>query len=85
MTETETAEATLSSPEAGGKRIRQQVQVVDAGPCRKHLKVTVEEAEIRDRFESKFAEVSGDAQVKGFRPGKAPRKLIENRYKREIL
>lgn len=84
MTESAVTEATPNDTEAAF-RIRQSVQISDAGPCRKHLKVTVEEAEIRDRFESKFSELAADAQVRGFRPGKAPRKLIENRYRREIL
>lgn len=86
MTESAVTEPTTNSNEAEtAGRIRQSVQISDAGPCRKHLKVTVEEAEIRDRFEAKFSELAADAQVRGFRPGKAPRKLIENRYRREIL
>ena len=86
MTESAVTEPTTTSNEADiAGRIRQSVQISDAGPCRKHLKVTVEEAEIRDRFEAKFSELAADAQVRGFRPGKAPRKLIENRYRREIL
>jgi trigger factor len=86
MTDSAVTEATTNNTEAENSgRIRQSVQISDAGPCRKHLKVTVEELEIRDRFEAKFSELAADAQVRGFRPGKAPRKLIENRYRREIL
>jgi len=62
---TETAATSTELDDSG--RIRQSVQVSDAGPCRKHLKVTVEEVEIRDRFEAKFSELAADAQVRGFR------------------
>jgi len=86
MTDSAVTETAATSTELDNSgRIRQSVQVSDAGPCRKHLKGTVEEVGIRDRFEAKFSELAADAQVRGFRPGKAPRKLIENRYRREIL
>lgn len=83
---TDTGIAATEETAAAGKKsaIRQTVDVRDAGPCKKHITVTVEAAEIKDRFESKLKELSDDAQVNGFRPGKAPRRLIENRYRKEI-
>jgi trigger factor len=85
MTETgiEVAETTKTSSDKKNA-IRQSVAVRDAGPCKKHITVTVEAAELKDRFEAKLKELSDDAQVNGFRHGKAPRRLIENRYKKEI-
>lgn len=83
---TETGIATAEETAVAGKKnsIRQTVDVRDAGPCKKHITVTVDAAEIKDRFESKLKELGDDAQVNGFRPGKAPRRLIENRYRKEI-
>lgn len=83
---TDTGIATAEDTSSAGKKtlIRQTVDVRDAGPCKKHITVTVDAAEIKDRFESKLKELGDDAQVNGFRPGKAPRRLIENRYRKEI-
>lgn len=60
----------------------QTVQVTDAGPCKKHVKVTVDRAEIDKQFDKRFTELTRSEQptVRGFRPGKAPRKMIEKQY-----
>jgi trigger factor len=63
-------------------KLQQVVEIKDAGPCRKHVKVTVDRALIDERFDEKFTELvfSEQPQVRGFRPGKAPRKMIEKQY-----
>src|SRR6476646_6997673 len=64
-------------------KLKQTVEIKDVGPCKKHVKVTVEREQIDERFDEKFTEIvqSDQPQVRGFRPGKAPRKLIEKQYK----
>jgi trigger factor len=63
-------------------KLVQTVEINDAGPCKKHVKVTVDRKQIDDRFNEKFTELtqSDQPQVRGFRPGKAPRKIIERQY-----
>lgn len=63
-------------------KLRQAVEIKDVGPCKKHVKVTVEREQIDERFDEKYTELvqSDQPQVRGFRPGKAPRKLIEKQY-----
>ncbi len=77
-TDTATAVADPDAPE----KLDQEVEIRDAGPCKKHIKVTVQRAQIDERFDEKFSEItlSDQPQVRGFRPGKAPRKMIEKRY-----
>ena len=67
-------------------RLRQSVEIRDAGPCKKHVKVTVEREQIDELFDEKFTELvrSNQPQVRGFRPGKAPRKLIEKQYRDSV-
>ncbi|MGL4465382.1 MAG: trigger factor [Planctomycetia bacterium] len=66
------------------EKVEMAVDVSDAGPCRKHLKVSVPRSEI-DRFLHKeYTELVFNASVSGFRPGKTPRKLIERRYRKEV-
>ena len=65
-------------------KLHQTVEIKDIGPCKKHIKVTVERKDIDDRFGEKFSELVADATVSGFRPGKAPRKIVERRFQREV-
>jgi len=46
--------------------------------------VCIERDDIDHRLNDKFKELMSDAAVPGFRPGKAPRKLIERRYHNEV-
>ena len=76
--------ATATAEEAGPVKLHQTVEIKDVGPCKKHIKVTVDRKDIDDRFGEKFSELVADANVSGFRPGKAPRKIVERRFHREV-
>src|SRR5579884_2432237 len=65
-------------------KLQQNVEIRDIGPCKKHIKVTVERKDIDDRFSEKISELVSDANVSGFRPGKAPRRIVERRYHKEV-
>ena len=67
-------------------KLKQEIEITDAGPCKKHVKVTVDRAQIDERFNEKYTELvrSDQPQVRGFRPGKAPRKLIEKQYHESV-
>jgi len=65
-------------------KLHQTVEIRDVGPCKKHIKVSIERNDIEHRLNDKFKELVSDAAVPGFRPGKAPRKLIERRYQTEV-
>ncbi len=66
----------------GAIKLQQTVEIRDVGPCKKHVKVTVDRGEIDKQFDKRFTELvfSDQPQVRGFRPGKAPRKMIEKQY-----
>src|SRR5579875_2527047 len=72
--------ATVEAP----VKLQQHVEIRDVGPCKKHIKVTVERKDIDDRFAEKISELVSDANVSGFRPGKAPRRIVERRFHREV-
>jgi trigger factor len=72
--------ATVEAP----VKLQQHVEIRDIGPCKKHIKVTVERKDIDDRFSEKISELVADANVSGFRPGKAPRRIVERRFHREV-
>jgi trigger factor len=66
-------------------KLRQTVDIKDSGPCRKHIRVAVSRADIDARKDEKFKELAkGTSFIPGFRPGKAPRKLIERQYAKDV-
>ena len=86
------AEATPDAPETEAAeaeapaKLSQQVVITDAGPCKKHVKVTVDRSAINTRMDEKFSDlmVKNPAHVPGFRPGKAPRKIVVKKFFKEI-
>ena len=67
-------------------KLQQEVVIKDAGPCKKHVKVTIDRGSIDARIEGKISGlmVETPAHVPGFRPGKAPRKIIERKFFKEV-
>jgi len=80
--------AETASPEDGEekpKKLKQSVEMRDTGPCRKHIKVTVDRADIESRLNDQYSKLVEDSSVPGFRPGKAPRKVIERRFHKDVF
>jgi trigger factor len=66
------------------KKLNQIVDITDAGPCKKHIKVTVPRADLDDNIENKYKELVGDSWIPGFRPGKAPRSVVIRKFKKDV-
>jgi trigger factor len=79
-----TGAETEAGKEETPKRLTQEVIINEAGPCRKHVRVVVSAEDIKDRVQGKFKEMMPEAHAPGFRPGKAPRKLIEKQFYKEV-
>ncbi|MBM3882851.1 MAG: trigger factor [Verrucomicrobia bacterium] len=56
------------------------VTVEDLGPCKKLLRVEVDTEGVAAAFASAAQEFQRQARLPGFRPGKAPREMIERTY-----
>jgi trigger factor len=82
-TTTEPAEETAA--EEKPKKLKQAVEMRDVGPCKKHIKVSVDRADIDNRLDEQYSKLVVDSSVPGFRPGKAPRKVIERRFHKDVF
>lgn len=74
----------VADAEKSEKRMSLQVRISDLGACKKHVSVTVPEADIAGIRNDALAELGERAQVPGFRPGRVPRALLEKRFRTEI-
>jgi trigger factor len=66
------------------RKIELEVAITDAGPCKKHLKISIPRSEIDFQYEESLETLRKDAAVPGFRPGRAPRQLIVKRFKKQV-
>ncbi|NIA16806.1 MAG: trigger factor [Planctomycetes bacterium] len=76
----------MAEPEKGHTeaQVKNIVTVTDAGPCKKKISVEIPEEAIKKAFDEQYKELSKDALVPGFRKGRAPRRLLEKRFGKEV-
>ena len=65
-------------------KLKQTVDIKDIGPCKKHITVTVERGDIDKSFEDKYKDLVGESWVPGFRPGKAPKRVVVAKFKKDV-
>jgi trigger factor len=82
-TETENP-ATTEAAEPEKPKLDLKVDIRNVGPCKKHVAVAIDRAEITKQFAESLGSMRRDAKVPGFRPGHAPLSLIEKRFKKEV-
>ena len=75
-------ETTAAEPEK--RKLDLEVQVKDAGACKKHITITIPRAEIDRQYEESLGALQKEAQVPGFRPGRAPKTLVVKRFKKQV-
>jgi trigger factor len=57
-----------------------EVTVEVLAPCKKKLSISIPPEDVKAKFEERYKELEKEAQVPGFRPGRAPRRLVEKRF-----
>lgn len=78
----ETAENVASEEEK--QPLSLEISVEEPSACERHITVTVSRDDIERYFSDQFDEIMPKAEVPGFRPGHAPRKLVEKRFRDQI-
>lgn len=74
------AEATVEEK----KKLNLSVKVDKKSACERHVTVTIPREDIDRYIKESFDKLKGKAEVPGFRPGRAPRKLVEARFKDSV-
>jgi len=82
-------EEVLDSEEEGEKeeekpRLTLETKVEPRSTCERHITVTVAPEDVKRYYEEQYSELMTSAHVPGFRPGHAPRKLIQTRFRKEV-
>lgn len=62
-----------------------EVQVAETGPCSRTLTITVPPTQVDEHLEQMFESARQQVQIKGFRPGKVPRSVVEKKFGAGIL
>lgn len=78
------AEVTDTEEEEEVKELSLDVKVDSTSSCGRHVTVTVSKDDVVRYFDEAYSELMPSASVPGFRSGRAPRKLVESRYKDEV-
>ncbi|NLX53606.1 MAG: trigger factor [Planctomycetaceae bacterium] len=77
--------AERESAEAKEKpKLTLEVKIDKPGACQRHVTVTVAREDVERYLTEAFDELKPKAEVPGFRPGRAPRKLVESRFRDQV-
>lgn len=66
------------------KRLTLDVKIESRSACQRHVIVTIPREDIERYFDNAFSELVTNAAVPGFRSGRAPRKLVEARFRKDV-
>ena len=61
-----------------------KVEVTELGPVKRSLKIEVPQEDVNKQFAEVYAELNRQVRIPGFRPGKAPQALLEQRYGKDV-
>jgi trigger factor len=56
----------------------------DVSPVEKRLKVEIDKAQVNKKLDDSYRQLSRQVSLKGFRPGKAPRPLLESMFGKKV-
>jgi trigger factor len=66
------------------ERLNLGVDIQNRSTCERHITVNIPREDIDRYFDKEFSDLMPTAQIPGFRPGRAPRKLVEARFRKDV-
>ncbi len=67
------------------RNISMQVNVEESSALGRALTVVIPEKDVKKRLDKAFRKLAGEVEIRGFRKGKAPRKVLEQRYGESVF
>jgi trigger factor len=83
-TDSTTTDITPDAAAEPAPKLQLDVKIDARGACQRHVTITVPRADIDRYFEKAFNELMPKAAVPGFRAGRAPRKLVEAKFRKDV-
>ena len=77
-------EAVGESEEEKKEPLEIEVSIDKRGTCERHVTVTISRPDIDRYYDKEFTDLVTSAEVPGFRPKHAPRKVIEARFRKDV-
>jgi trigger factor len=74
----------MEAAQAEKQPLQIDVNVEETSACERHVVVKIPQAEIARYRSDAFDEISPKAELPGFRAGKAPRRLVESRFREQV-
>ncbi len=71
--------------ERKGHSLIMQVTVEDISSVKKTLRIEIPQEEVAREIENAYDQLKKTAKIKGFRPGKTPRSVLERMFKKDVL
>src|SRR5512147_516337 len=62
-----------------------QVTMEDISSVKKTLRIEISQEEVAREINRAYDEIKKSAKIKGFRPGKVPRSVLEKMFKKDVL
>ena len=78
------AEESPEGAEEKVEKINLSMKVDSPSACQRHITVTIPREDIERYYDKAYSELMDTAAVPGFRAGRAPRKLVEARFRKEV-
>lgn len=79
-----TADTDTSPQDAENQKLNLEVDIQTTSACERHVVVRVSREDVDRYLSDAFKELAPKAEVPGFRPGRAPRKLVESRFRDQV-
>ena len=84
MASSESSSAAVATPEAAAQPLKLDVSIDKVSTCQRRVKVTIPREDIVRYQDDALGELVPTALLPGFRPGRAPRRLVGSRFKSEL-
>ncbi|MBL8888474.1 MAG: trigger factor [Planctomycetaceae bacterium] len=84
MAEQENATVEIDGTTEKKDTLNYAVEVEVVGDCQRHVTVTIPVEDVQRYFRARYENLAPVAEIPGFRPGKAPRKLIESKFRKTV-